>query len=53
MRDILNNAGAKIDYISIATADTLEELEIISQKALVSLAVYIGTVRLIDNILLG
>lgn len=53
MQDILNNAGVKIDYISIATADTLEELEIINQKALVSLAVYIGTVRLIDNILLG
>ena len=42
----------KIDYISIADADTLEELVTLSSGAeiLVSLAVRIGTTRLIDNI---
>lgn len=45
---------ASIDYISIADADTLEELkEIGRQPALVSLAVRIGRTKLIDNITLG
>lgn len=43
---------ARIDYISIADAETLDELERIDGPALVSLAVYIGKTRLIDNILL-
>lgn len=50
---VLTGAGAKIDYISVASPDTLEELETISQGALLSLAVYFGSTRLIDNILLG
>jgi pantoate--beta-alanine ligase len=44
---------AKIDYVSIADADTLEELKVIERSALASLAVRIGKTRLIDNILLG
>lgn len=44
---------AKIDYVSIANADTLAETEQVSVRTLVSLAVYIGKTRLIDNILLG
>lgn len=43
---------ARIDYISIADAETLDELERIDGPALVSLAVYIGKTRLIDNITL-
>jgi len=43
---------ARIDYISIADPSTLEELEEIDRPALVSLAVKIGTTRLIDNITL-
>lgn len=42
----------KIDYVSIADPETLEELTIINRPALVSLAVKIGKTRLIDNILL-
>jgi len=53
MSNCLQQAGARIDYISIATQDALEELEYIDQSALVSLAVYFGSTRLIDNILLG
>jgi len=43
---------ATIDYVSIADAETLDELNIVKSTALVSLAVKIGRTRLIDNILL-
>lgn len=43
---------AKIDYVSIADTDTLEELKSIDRPALASLAVYIGKTKLIDNVLL-
>ena len=44
---------AKIDYVSIAEPETLEEIVEIDRPTLVSLAVYIGRTRLIDNITLG
>ncbi|HEX5141159.1 MAG TPA: pantoate--beta-alanine ligase [Dehalococcoidia bacterium] len=44
---------ARIDYVSVADPDTLEELDRIHGPALVSLAVRIGRTRLIDNITLG
>jgi pantoate--beta-alanine ligase len=40
---------AQIDYVSIADAETLEELNLIDRPALASLAVRIGKTRLIDN----
>ena len=43
---------AKIDYISIADVETLEELTLIDRPVLVSLVVRIGGTRLIDNIIL-
>jgi len=43
---------ARIDYVSIADARTLEELDVISGQALASLAVKIGRTRLIDNVIL-
>ena len=53
MTMILNTVpDASIDYVSIADAETLEELVIIDRPALVSLAVRIGKVRLIDNVIL-
>ena len=39
----------EIDYISIASLDTLEEIGIVNKKALISTAVYFKDVRLIDN----
>jgi len=44
---------AAIDYVSIADAETLRELDRIEGPVLVSLAVKVGKPRLIDNIILG
>jgi pantoate--beta-alanine ligase len=45
---------ARIDYVSVNDAETLAELEKIDDRpALVSLAVFIGKTRLIDNVVLG
>ena len=44
---------ARLQYISCADYDTLEELETVSGKALLSMAVYLGKTRLIDNFVLG
>jgi pantoate--beta-alanine ligase len=41
---------ADIDYVSIADAETLGELEVVRPPALVSMAVRIGKTRLIDNV---
>ena len=43
----------RIDYVSVADAETLEELESVDGPAMVSVAVQIGRPRLIDNIILG
>jgi pantoate--beta-alanine ligase len=41
---------ADVDYVSVADADTLAELEVIGGETLLSLAVRIEGVRLIDNV---
>ena len=43
---------ARVDYVSVADPDTLEELQRVTPGALTSLAVYVGGTRLIDNITL-
>ena len=49
---ILEESGGEIDYVSIADAETLEELTCIDRPALASLAVRYSKSRLIDNIFL-
>jgi len=45
---------ARAQYVSCAYADTLQEIESrIEGQALLSMAVYVGNTRLIDNLLLG
>ena len=44
---------ARIDYISLADAKSLEELPFVVKPVLISLAVRIGKTRLIDNITLS
>jgi pantoate--beta-alanine ligase len=54
MRQILSTeALADVEYVSVADATTLRELDHVDGPALVSLAVRFGTTRLIDNELLG
>lgn len=43
---------ASIDYVSLTNPDSLEELTTVSHPVLISLAVRIGSTRLIDNIIL-
>lgn len=53
MEDLIRKQPlAKIDYISIADAQTLQELEKTTAPAIISLAVRFGKTRLIDNIIL-
>jgi len=44
---------AKLQYVSCADYDTLQELETVAGKALLSMAVFIGKTRLIDNFVIG
>ncbi len=41
-----------INYVSVADAETLEELEQVQGRAMVSVAVRLGNTRLIDNVIL-
>jgi pantoate--beta-alanine ligase len=43
----------RLDYVSVADAETLDELDRIDRPALVSLAARVGRTRLIDNVVLG
>lgn len=55
MSDTINaEALAHLQYVSCAQSDTLQELDgLLAGKALLSMAVYIGKTRLIDNWVLG
>lgn len=44
---------ARVDYVSVADAETLAELEAVAGPALASLAVFFGNTRLIDNTFLA
>ena len=51
--EILKNPSAKIDYISFTDSETLQPLTTYKpKKTLVALAVFIGTTRLIDNLVI-
>ena len=46
-------AGARLDYLEVADPDSLDPLRRIDQSALAAVAAYVGTTRLIDNLLLN
>jgi len=48
----LNAAGFKIDYISVVSNTDLQPLETISGNFVIAVAVYSGTTRLIDNLII-
>jgi pantoate--beta-alanine ligase len=49
---IAEEPGARLDYFAIVDVNTLDPVEDISKGALVALAAYVGTTRLIDNLVL-
>lgn len=50
MKEILGSEPlAKIDYVEMVDADSIEPIEKASGRVLAAMAVYIGTTRLIDN----
>ncbi|HEX2996330.1 MAG TPA: pantoate--beta-alanine ligase, partial [Anaerolineales bacterium] len=54
VRDVLATEPlAQMQYVSCADYDTLEELQMVTGKALLSMAVFVGKTRLIDNFVLG
>jgi pantoate--beta-alanine ligase len=42
----------RIDYVSVADVESLEELDMVNGRAMVSVAVQLGIPRLIDNVIL-
>jgi pantoate--beta-alanine ligase len=54
MKEVLASEPlAQMQYVSCADYDTLRELDVVTGKALLSMAVYFGKTRLIDNFVLG
>jgi pantoate--beta-alanine ligase len=54
MREIIAAEPLAVaQYVSCADYDTLEELKTIRGKSLLSMAVFVGSTRLIDNFILG
>jgi pantoate--beta-alanine ligase len=54
MRDVIAAEPlARLDYVSAADPVTLAEIDGAARAALLSMAVFVGDVRLIDNVLLG
>jgi pantoate--beta-alanine ligase len=50
---IITEPLARLQYVSCAHPGTLQELDVVSGKALLSLAVSLGQTRLIDNLVVG
>ncbi len=42
-----------IQYVEIRDAETLEKIEMVKGPAVIAIAAIVGSVRLIDNIILG
>jgi pantoate--beta-alanine ligase len=54
MTEIVNAEPlARLQYVSCADYDTLEELSQVTGKSLLSMAVFVGKTRLIDNFVIG
>lgn len=49
---LVTEPRAQVQYVSVADYDTLEELQTVTGKTLLSMAVYLGKTRLIDNFVL-
>jgi pantoate--beta-alanine ligase len=53
-RKIISEAPlARVDYVDLVDANTLQPVESVKPNSLLALAVFFGNTRLIDNIVLG
>ena len=52
-RVINEGCPTRLDYVSIAALDGLEEMDTVSAPAMASVAAWFGKARLIDNVILG
>ncbi len=52
-QEFVGATGVELDYFEIVNPQTLDSVENVSQGALVAVAAYVGTTRLIDNLLLN
>ncbi len=50
MTEIIEQAGAQVDYVAVVDPDTLEELLLVKERAHAAVAAFVGRTRLIDNI---
>jgi pantothenate synthetase len=54
MLDVIKTADmAEVVYVSVVDPESLNELDVVERSALLSLAVSVEGVRLIDNMLVG
>ena len=51
-QDLAAVPGARVDYASVVDADTLRPVATVERPAVLAVAVYVGTTRLIDNVTL-
>jgi len=51
--EISSESSVRLDYFEIVDAETLDAVEDVSGGALVAVAAYVGSTRLIDNVLLS
>jgi pantoate--beta-alanine ligase len=50
---LARETGVRLDYLEIVDPDTLDPVDEIRRPALVAIAAFVGTTRLIDNVLLS
>jgi pantoate--beta-alanine ligase len=51
--EFAGEAAVRLDYFEIVDPETLDAVEDISRGALVAVAAYVGSTRLIDNLVIG
>ena len=49
----IEQSGGTVDYVNLVSREQLRELETVSEPALLAVAAFFGTTRLIDNVYLG
>lgn len=50
MTEIIEQAGANVDYVAVIHPESLEELNVVGARAHAAVAVFVGRTRLIDNL---